>query len=77
MNNRIPWPVDMTGWEKVGNFGFGWTIWAKGNHRRLVKPTGEIYQEYEAEERIFQLTGKRPPYATGWGGTNLYENARG
>lgn len=57
MDSRIPWPVDMRGWEKVGVFGVtevggkGWRagleIWAKGNQRRLIEPGGPIVWSYQ------------------------------
>lgn len=49
MTNRIPWPVDMRGWEKVGHYA-DCEIWAKGNQRRLIKVDGPVVCSYEVKE---------------------------
>ena len=46
MPDRIAWPVDMRGWEQVGNYA-DCEIWAKGNQRRLIKVGGEIVWSYQ------------------------------
>lgn len=57
-DRRIPWPVDMRGWRKVGviepeadtNWSKGLEVWAKGNQRRLIEPDGPIVFSYEVKE---------------------------
>ena len=46
---RIPWPVDMRGWEQVGNYA-DCEIWAKGTLRRLIKKDGPVVFSYELKE---------------------------
>lgn len=44
--SRIPWPVDMRGWEKVGYY-VGLELWAKDDRRRLIDAeTREVTREY-------------------------------
>ncbi len=53
--DSIPWPVDMRGWEKVGeieaeedtNWRKGLEVWAKGAQRRLIEPNGPVVLEYD------------------------------
>ena len=48
MEGKIPWPVDMTGWEYRFTFGYSLDVYQKGNSNMVVdRDSGRIITRYE------------------------------